>query len=137
MAVGSVAESRKSRAIAVLASAVLGAVLGAGVGAGGYWRESIEAGSTPDLSLRVRMVVTAVGGMAVGMAVYASRRWRGQGRLGHYLSWALAGIVGVGTMVLPDVGEAQWPGVWFILWVGSLCGLGIGLVARQIRGHWW
>jgi hypothetical protein len=115
-----------------------GAIVGAVLGMLGFWRSTAEGTSDPGLPLVVQIGLPALGGAAAGIVLHALKGIRGRGRLGHYMAWVSAGIVGMAGILLPELldGVGVQEGA-LIVALGVGAGLGLGAFARQLSGHVW
>lgn len=112
---------------------LIGAGLGAVVGAAGYWRSSVEGGSPAGGSALGAAAWTAFAGVAVAVVLKGLRRMLSRGHALYYSAWALAGTAGVGALVLPTSSEPA-NDIIFIVVLGAMSGLGLGLTWRLING---
>ena len=119
-----------------LRSTVIGGLLGVCIGLGGAMRARSELLPGEELTYGYgeSVIFGMIAGLAGGGAHYATRRLRRRDSGRFYLSWALVGVVAMGTALLP--GFFSEPSVpLFVIWllVGSGGGLGLGWTDRRIR----
>lgn len=116
-----------------------GLVIGTILGLAGFVRAGSEFPATTDtVPVVVNVLASAVIGSFAGILLYLLSGIRRKGRRGHYAAWMFAvGIAGI-LLVLPDVfTKREWWNIPLAFLFGGAIGLGLGVVARQVQGHWW
>ena len=114
-----------------------GALGAAGVLFGFFFRAQAEGRTIDPHELGMHCAGAAIAGMVMGAVLRALHSFRQRGRLQHYLSWTIAGVIAVLVVILPDLPEDGWSAVLFALWLGSAAGVSLGLAARHLEGHRW